>query len=302
MTLELDRSFQRFVASVPDALRAEASALPFKLGLVHRPDGRWSDFTQIPAVHSMPSALMRGARDAVRSALVGVDESAYLEAHRLAGFYCVLVDRVADGQVVPDRALRALRRLLRAAWVDAVAVFAGERAERAVARAERALRRAIRRERAGFASGKLPAPAYAAAVRDKTVWLALATRELLRAHAARSADAFGRAHVLFFGSLQCLDDAMDVEEDSAVRGGSFPALLGVSVRAMWLASQHLVARAADEFRHAGFGGVAEELELRVPELAAACQPADGPGASVLDAVAALTLIEAFELDAKRRVR
>ncbi|MBX3245966.1 MAG: hypothetical protein KF901_02150 [Myxococcales bacterium] len=46
----------------------------------------------------------------------------------------------------------------------------------------------------------------------------------------------------------------------------------------------------------------EELELRVPELAAACQPADGPGASVLDAVAALTLIEAFELDAKRRVR
>lgn len=258
----IDDAYRELIDQLPPDVRSVARGLPYRLGLTHRPDGKWSDFTQLEAVHALPCLVAEGAH---------VEPSPYLRAHRAAGFYCVLVDRVADGQAALDRELRALRRELRKAWVASLArVVEPERAAQTVAAAERAFWRSARAERLAFETASCTPSSYARAVRDKTAWLAVASRELLRADRALDRlAAFEQGHVLLFGSLQLFDDASDVLEDREVRGRSIPDLLRVSPHSMLLASRLLTEAARDAFAGAGFRRIADWLDARARELSRA---------------------------------
>ena len=281
---EVDRAYTEIVADLPAHLRAAAARLPYRLGLVHRPDGKWSDFTQLEVVTSMPRLIGRdlGLSDA--------QVEPFLRAHRAAGFARVLVDRVADGQAQSDPDLDALAAALHAAWVAALGAAVGDAGHAAliVEAGCRSFARSARAERRALSTGAWTAEAYARAVGDKTAWLAVATVALLRAHRDEQiARVFVRGHERLYLSLQLLDDAVDAADDRAVRGRSMPEVLRATPRAFVRAAACMTDEAAFVFDAAGLPGLAAQSRARGSELTRVWVD----GHPVLDAFATLALSE-----------
>lgn len=280
----VDETFEHLVARLPAAVREDAAFLPYRLGLVHRPDGAWSDFTQLPPVHALPAML---------GDVVELDPTPYVRAHRAAGFYCVALDRVADGQVQPDEELGALQLGLRELWIASVSDLVGGEppAAKLVARAEARLRAAIRAERTAFATWCLGPTSYARAVLDKTDWLLLASRLMLESEGADAARAaLERGHALSILALQLLDDAMDVAEDRAVRGASIGDLMDFPPNAFVIAARVLTEHAREELASGGLTELAAWHGERVETLRALRLE---PVSPLLDELGALALSDAL---------
>ena len=56
----LDGSYRLLVNSVPEALRATAERLPWRLGLTRAPDGGWGDFVGLHPNRELPLYAAQG--------------------------------------------------------------------------------------------------------------------------------------------------------------------------------------------------------------------------------------------------
>ncbi len=255
----LDATYSELIADLPTELHAAARSLPYRLGISRSPRLGWDDYSQLAPMRELPGFASEGAANG------RVDAGDWIVAHRAAGFYLVLVDRVCDGQVSLDGELRRLRAALRARWVSAAHRAAAGDArfvEARVARSIRRHRRGVRRERLAFARGSLSPTEYARIVRDKTDPLLVASELLLERVATDRVVPFGAAFDSMMLSLQLFDDALDAAEDREVRGASVCELLGCHDEALFVASARLAEIAAARAAEAGFLMLASFLEER----------------------------------------
>lgn len=239
-----DDTWRDLVGTRERALRDRTRALPYRLGITWRPDGQWGEYVTFDVLRDLPSymadALPRrpGARALAR----------YRRAHHCAGFYGLLVDRVVDGQVLEDAALRGDRRWVRDAWTDALHDACGSRA-RARSLIGDAMARwgdAVEREDRAMREGTLTPEAYGAVTRAKVSYLWVASEAMLRDEGvdeARRGALRGEFERLML-ALQCNDDAMDEEEDRARWGRSVPEALGVTAGVM-AATATAITRASE---------------------------------------------------------
>lgn len=276
----LDRTFAALAERAPAGLRDAALALPYRLGLTHRPHGGWGDFASLPPVCDLPLFALDDASRVGDDAL-----GRFRFAHRVGGFHGLLVDRVSDGQAEPDVTLRALRAWLRRERVHALAEALGDpvAAERLVVTGERAFRSAAARERGARRERRLDAHEYVLIVVDKTRWIALPTLAMLRRHAPERAMLFEPAFRLFMLALQAFDDGMDTREDEALFGVTVPAMLGSRPDVLRNVARLVTHRTTAELARTGFLRFAAWSEERSREL--------GAGAGMLSALGALALEE-----------
>ena len=264
----------QLVPTLPARLRPVASTLPHRLGLCDTPDGAWTAFTRLPPMYD-PVAF-------VPTACVGAaQQDRFRVAHCRAGYYGLLLDRVADHQARLSPGLLALRPHLRSAWTDALGQALDDRG-----RAWRVVRESTRRYRRGLAAegrwrvaGALSPSGYFRIVRAKTAWLGVSTRCLVEACLGRAAAGrFAAAYGLLVAGLQCFDDGADCAEDARLRGVSWPAALSLPPAAMMAAGPSLLRRAAVVASRDGFDALAEWSHAYADTLAAAVAPCDVRGA------------------------
>ena len=168
-------SFDQVRTSLLPRLRPVASTLPYRIGISMRPDGGWEDFSQLEVLYDMPVVVGRG---------LGFESSKVAEfraAHHRAGFYGLVADRIADGQVAEDVALRAVRAGLKRAWEDSLgaALDDAERSRRAVAQAMSSWRKGLRDESSAMMRRSMSGHAYAGNIRRKVRWLQTTTLLML---------------------------------------------------------------------------------------------------------------------------
>lgn len=229
-----DDTWRDVVARGDRVWRTQARVLPYRLGLTWKPDGGWGEYVTLDVLRDLPSYMADAVPGGVSSRVL----SRYRRAHHCAGFYGLLVDRVADGQVVEDRALREDRARVWSAWLDALHLACGSRARAKAMIAEAMARwsRAVADEDAAMRRGHMEPEEYGALVRGKVSYLWVASEAMLRTEGvsderrAELRDGFERLML----ALQCNDDAMDEDEDRERWGKSVPEVLGV--RAQWLSA------------------------------------------------------------------
>lgn len=253
----LDETFEELTRKLAPRDRECAQSLPYRLGISSKPRLGWDDYATLGPMRELPVFAAAGISNEA-------DLGPWVVAHRAAGFSGLLRDRVRDGQVHPDRELRAMDRALRDLWTGALDAACGDTA-RARARIARSLRRhsdAVRDERAAFSRGSLTLPEYARIVRGKTDFLVVASEIMLEAVAPGRAAAFRAAFDSMMLSLQLFDDALDATEDREVRGASVGALLGYHDEALFAASAQIAEMAAARAAEADFPMLASFLEER----------------------------------------
>lgn len=289
----LDATFEELIGRAPAHLRDAARALPYRLGITHRPSGGWGDFAKIEPICDLPLFALESVAPSVSDESVG----RYRLAHRVGGFHGLLVDRVADGQARLDPELRALRTWLRAERVAALGLATGAPfvAERLVAQAERSFRAGTAIERRARAARRMDALEYRRMVEAKTRWLAVPTLAMLGHYAsAESAAPFAAGYERFMLALQLLDDAVDTNEDRALFGVTMPELLGVTPDVLRHASRLVTAEARDALAASSFSRFASWCDERLQELAS--------GASLLSALGAAALAGRLDRPAVRASR
>jgi hypothetical protein len=170
--------------------------------------------------------------------------------------------RVADRPFMGSSRFSSLRDSLHCAWVDALAEACGDRplARQAIERALSLLRAGTQLEAASLRTWRLAPATYAEQTRLKLRWRSATPRVFLQQvqGEARAAE-FARCYDLFGMSVQCIIDAMEAEEGSALRGVSVPRLLGLADEALIEAAIVLVERAAEQAARLGFGALCEWL-------------------------------------------
>lgn len=234
-----DDTWRDVVARGDRVWRTQARVLPYRLGLTWKPDGGWGEYVTLDVLRDLPSYMA----DAVPGGVSSRALSRYRRAHHCAGFYGLLVDRVADGQVFEDRALREDRARVWSAWLDALHTACGSRA-RAKAMIDDAMAcwsRAVADEDAAMRRGHMEPEEYGALVRGKVSYLWVASEAMLRAEGvsdARRAELRDLFEQLML-ALQCNDDAMDEDEDRARWGKSVPELLGCPSVALYALSSFI---------------------------------------------------------------
>ncbi|MFO0562260.1 MAG: hypothetical protein U0269_29865 [Polyangiales bacterium] len=203
--------------------RALTRVLPYRIGITSRPDGTWSDYVHHEVLYDLPAVVA----DVMERDISQRDLQHYRRAHHLAGFYGLLTDRVADGQVFQDRALEREAVWLRREWESALSIAcnSGAKARRWIADERRLWKLAV-----STPCAQIDAPStYGKLVRDKVGHLWLSSGMMLDEFGANGAtvamlrDSFERVMI----ALQCHDDAADQDEDRALRGASATDLLGV---------------------------------------------------------------------------
>jgi hypothetical protein len=262
----VEASYARLVARLDGPRRALALELPRRLGVSARAVGGWEDFTALPPMRDLPRFAGCGA----------VDEATierFTFAHHCAGFYGLLVDRLADGQAPAPDDLSRLRSFFLAQWEDALGAACGQpaRARRTIHRAMVSWRRGLEVERAALRRQRLTPEVYLRCIRRKTRWLGVTACMLVeRAAGRRRALQFQRCFDLMLWSLQCLDDEIDRDEDRELFGLSFAHALGYCDGALLRASFHLCSAAAAAAREGRFCALAAWLGARASGLAGAC--------------------------------
>lgn len=280
--VSVDETFEHVLTRLSPDVAALAQHLPFRLGLVDRPDGKWSDFTKFEVVNALPA--MCNAQS--------VDPAPFVMAHQSIGFFFALVDRVADGQVVQDDDLLRVRGELREVAISKLGEAIGSvdtaRSDMVVLDARFAA--SVREERRAFRCKHWTPRGYALAVADKTSWMEHASVRLLEhAGAFKGAAALRRAQRLLILSLQLFDDATDCEEDRDLRGSSIPALLGHSRTTTLMTARLLGRRAGVAFAECGMDRVV--IWLHEWAMLMAASPLEAT--PVLHAMGALVLEEAL---------
>jgi len=228
--LTLDDTCRSFTDHLPPGIRSYASTLPHRLGLTEHQDGHWEDFWVLAINRDLPGYV---AGDPDRPGRLVVSARAlgrFRAAHHCAIVHCLIADRLVDRQVAPDLPMLVLRDLFLRLWEHELCAAVGDEAagRRELASALVELRRGTWMEIRGIRRRALDAATYAAQTRDKLRWGSTAAASMLRSagHPER-ARLLERAYDRFCFALQCLDDALDCEEDQRTRGMTVPSLLGV---------------------------------------------------------------------------
>ncbi|MCP3137303.1 class 1 isoprenoid biosynthesis enzyme [Pyxidicoccus xibeiensis] len=285
---DCDLEYRDSVSALPADLRPLAAELPFHLGLTARRDGGWEEYTALAPFQALPGYA---AEDAMRPALPPDVLARYLRAHRRGGFIGLFLDRLADGQVQDRPEWPRLRACLLGQWEQALAEATGSAAlaTQAVSASLRAWDEGMKLEQALLARQSLSLPAYMELVSRKVAWLGTASFCLILAHGrAERLPAFRRVFDLLLLSSQCLDDALDHEEDARLNGISFPAALGYPPGGLQRAAPRVARLGADVARSAGFlrlGGWLAERAAKLDGIPA-------PGNALQNELAALVLGEA----------
>jgi hypothetical protein len=244
----VDESYVEFLVSVPAPLRDFARQAPARLGLTECSDVSWGRFVTIPPNRD----LVLYTAEVVHVSAVALDH--YRVAHHLAGFHGIVSDRIADGQVAPDRRFLALRRRLLRAWEArlTLAVGSSARARKAIALALLDWRRGRAIERQALERGHF-GRRYGEMVRLKLGWISATARCMLdRAGEYGRSAILQRVYHLFLVALQCRDDVVDRDEDRRLHGIDVPRALGVAPGAMIRAAALLVPEASALAAHGGF--------------------------------------------------
>ena len=257
----VDGSYRTLVGSVPEALRATAERLPWRLGLTRSPDGGWGDFVGLHPNRELPIYAAQGSDGALGTTRAELRR--YLRAHHYGGFCWLLRDRIEDGQVDVDPRLLELAEVFEARWRESLALAMGDAtlAEALCDRAALRWQRGIRSEQRLLAAGSVRAPIYASVVREKLSWIGVPAQSLLMMHGnARRVTAFLHAHDLFMLGLQAIDDVIDIKQDRELRGCDVPSALACSPGALIRVAPKLLHRASVAATDGGFGWFATWLE------------------------------------------
>lgn len=253
-------SYRRLIDEAPAELRPILETLPFRIGVTYRPDGDWSEYSQNCLLYDMPFVIAR------ELGLRGVDLDGLRLAHHFAGFYGLVCDRIADGQVQCDSDLQLVRNYLRTAW-------AGAAAQAGLIEAATQIEQAMQQWREGLENdcileGALASSTYCANVAKKTRWLTLITRHMLMISnlPAPSVERVCRTLEVLLVGLQALDDAADENEDRELRGVSYPQALGIEACALRLVAKQALTAAAEHARAAALFELADKAALHAASI------------------------------------
>lgn len=267
-----DQTWGYVVSSRDPAFRQLTRVIPYRIGISPRPDGNFSDYVREPLMFDLPALV------AVETDIPTDELQRWTRAHHCAGFYGLVTDRIADGQVVPDAALRADQAWMFECWVSHFAIACGDLDE-ARSRIERERAQwtaAVERERSWSRGVRISIEDYGRVVRAKCAFLWV-TAEAMLEHGgvplhrvAQIREAFERVMI----ALQCCDDARDGDEDREMRGASTAELLGVDEHSLNAAAALLLQRttaldpprsiARYVERSASVALAAIPIELRIP--------------------------------------
>lgn len=287
-TVDLEAMYDRVLRTLPADVLPMARTLPQRLGLTERAEGGWSEFAQLAPSRDLP---WFAAEDRLGDLVSDFALDRYRFAHCCAGFYFLLIDRLADGQVRDEEGLAALEPHLLDAWAMALgdATRDGGMTARAIGDARRRWRAGVSAEQQALAAGALDAGRYGSIVRDKLAWIGVAADALLTQNAPERAAAFRSAQQLLFLGLQLVDDAADADEDQRLRGSSVPGALGVPAPALVLTASAACCEAARAANASGFQRLGHWLDRRVMDLGAVRLRGD----SLRNALASVALTHAL---------
>jgi hypothetical protein len=226
----MDVTYRRITQHLPVPLRDYGKTLPHRLGLTRWTDGHWEDFWVLDLNRDLPGYVAEDP-DRPGTLLVSPETLAnYRAAHHCAAIHGLISDRLVDRQVEPDMGLLLFRGIFLRAWERELTAALGDRslARKALARSLVSLRRGTALELRTTAARQMDVATYAVQTREKLRWGGTAAWCLLR-HAGQPERAalLERSYDVFCFALQCLDDALDCEEDERTRGTSIPAVLGI---------------------------------------------------------------------------
>jgi hypothetical protein len=291
--------WQEFAGSLPPSLRACAATLPFQLGLSSDPRAGWDAYAHLDPIRELPGfaiePLVAGKAISDAAHLQGQLPS-YRIAHWHGGFFGVLADRLVDGQdrhahtSDEDGDPAALLAPVQEAWRRALAAATGRRAvaDAAIDRAIAAWARGLHRELRARERGSLSVADYVAMTGLKVSWLATAAQCLLEQAGERErAWELSRAFELLLLAAQCLDDAIDADEDERLHGASLPTLLGLGPGALVRAAPPILLLAARR-AESGFPRFSSWLSAHAERV----RRFPAPGDAARDALGALALMEA----------
>lgn len=245
---------EKLLGSLPTPLRAAIRHLPHRLGLVGNPRGTWDEFVRLDPTRNLP--LYAGEASSDRH-----EVAACLQAHHCQAVFGLIGDRIADGQVSPEPDILALRRFFLSEWKTALARAAGPRSRSRIACGIRSWKRGVASDRAFGSGRRLDLGEYVRTVRLKLEWSGLSARCLVENEGdGGRLEAWDRTYAMFMIGLQCMDDAVDLEEDRATRGAAVPDALGIRPQALLSVIAALVPMAEEQARDAGFMKFATWLE------------------------------------------
>ncbi|HYI02832.1 hypothetical protein, partial [Hyalangium sp.] len=273
--------------------------LLFELGLARTSDAGWADVFRLAPSLDLPLFAQPGERPCDERTL-----DAFRRAHHCACFYSVLVDRMADQQAATTPERERLAAHFLSSWRQSLTEADGERAHAvgAVDHGARALRCGANLERAALARQAMGLRRYGHSILLKLGWASTASECLLRHRVeAHRLGRFRSAFNLLAMALQVVDDAEDGAEDEAVRGTSFPAMLGFPPAAFFTAGAMLTRAAMSAASQGGFEQFAQWLTLRSEELDQLRKRHVRPGDNLAGMVIASSL-EAVCLSVARRTR
>jgi hypothetical protein len=275
----IDDSYRALTQSLPPRLAELAEALPWRLGLVAKPDGSWGEFVGLHPNRELPLYAAQAREDSTRLSLPEEQLHRFLRAHHMGGFYWLLRDRLRDGQVArSDERLPELAARLGESWRRALLEAAGdpELVELLIEDATDRWRMGTALERRVLAAGGVEPARYAWLVQEKLCWIGAPSRALLLVTGGSDrAGAFMRAHDLFLLSLQVIDDVIDRDEDRALYGGDVPAALRCSPGGLLRVAPKLAGRASAVAAGGGFTWWASWLSAFRDAIASWRLPGDG---------------------------
>lgn len=252
----IDEPFRALALALPDAARAQALALPLRLGFA----AGFGDYARQAPFRDLPAYAAEGlAIDAARLARFSL-------AHVCAGYHGVVVDRLADGKLGADALPDGFVDRLYDARVEALADALGDRAAAEVytAGAVADWHAGVAIERALLA-GEAPTIArYLDAARRRGRWLTVAATAMLPTVTGARFQAVAELVIV---AAQCHDDAADADDDARLRGRSLPDVLGLPRGGLYAAAPLLYSAAAARARGAGFSRLAAWCAERAIDLA-----------------------------------
>ncbi|RKH43797.1 hypothetical protein [Corallococcus sicarius] len=273
--------------ALPTDLQPFAKELPFHLGLTAHPEGGWEDYSALAPFQRLPAY----AAERSGPALAPEFQARYLRAHHRGGFFGLLIDRLEDGQVPVRPEWPRLRQALFDQWLQSLTEATGNEAlaTQALHAAIEDWIDAVATERALRTRRRLSVAQYARLVSQKVSWLGTSAFCLLLAHGDPARlPVFRRAFDLLLLSSQCLDDALDADEDTRLHGIGFPEALGHPPRGLLRTAPGVARLGATLAREGGF----HELGTWLAERARTLDESQSGKSSLQAEMSALALVAA----------
>ncbi|GEN11167.1 hypothetical protein SAMN05443572_11417 [Myxococcus fulvus] len=266
---ECDLEYRESVLAIPTDLRSLAAELPFHLGLTPRSDGGWEDYAALRPFQSLPDFASEDTTCPNNPSVSEAQRRLYLRAHRRGGFFGLFMDRLADGQVAERPEWPRLGECLFDQWRESLTEATGSTtlADHMTRAVLGAWETGLDLERACLERRTLSIAQYVDLVSSKVAWLGTASFCLILAHGRpERLPTFRRAFDLLLLSSQCLDDAVDHEEDARLHGVSFPTALGVPPGGLLRAAPRVARLGAEVAGAGGFSHLGTWLAERAQHL------------------------------------